>query len=378
MLKTLWFAIFLALLCVNQLHAQQQVSIPTEEGSFKAGDRYNIDGVLARPSTQSWLATVRYSSKADNPAAPETTFDCSGRIEPGNQKFQLLCVPDRQLPGGVYRTDNKILLDRIETGEQQTLSVRAPILTIIANPFDASDVPQVVSLALSFNQRQALENGSIAAHNLLDSLNKYFPKEVPDTAQNRAYLRTQAERARTILDFTRRRYIDGTPNDVTPIFFQDFDRQLSQIIRDLGGTPVAEAAAGKRYGVPHLVLAQMPQTRESVDAKDSSGKQNKLAVALTNLIESIDKGFEKIAKSGLKQFTFSIETIPVGATLYIQRMGEREIAWQGVTNFKDQNLEYALWTFRIDWGGCSRIEMPNPYLQSVIDIKISRSGCQSK
>ena len=43
---------------------------------------------------------------------------------------------------------------------------------------------------------------------------------------------------------------------------------------------------------------------------------------------------------------------------------------------KGQSLDYAIWTFRIDWSGCSKSETPDPYLQAPVDMQVVKTGCK--
>lgn len=83
-----------------------------------------------------------------------------------------------------------------------------------------------------------------------------------------------------------------------------------------------------------------------------------------------------IAASGNTSFTWSVTSAPKGAEIYISRLGMEEIKWAGKTDLTDQRLEFAIWTFRFEWNGCSKTEKPDPYLQAKVTMSVTKEGCR--
>jgi hypothetical protein len=291
------------------------------------------------------------------------------------------------LLSGEYRTDGKVTLTRNETGEQKIEDARAPILTLLENPDGDTAFPDVAGTVLVLSDRQSLRDGATRAQDLLTSVARELPARPPNTAEYRAYLEQRSEMARAIVNLTRLRYITGSlgPGATrdqynafeVPVFFEDFDRRLSHLIRELGGNP-SRPSAELKVGTPRFVLAQMPKTTDSVTVTPGSDSLDKHLDELVHILTDMRDGWKKMSDSGSAAFTWSITTTPPGAEIWYSRLNEEEKKWAGLTNLKDQTLPYAIWTFRIVWGDCFKVEIPDPYLQSSIDIQTTEKGCKRK
>jgi hypothetical protein len=221
----------------------------------------------------------------------------------------------------------------------------------------------------------------------LTSIAKELPPHPPNTGAYRAYLEQKSEVAKGIVDLTRLRYISGSlgPGATqdqynafpVPVFFEDFDRRLSRLIRELGGDP-SRPSAGLKVGTPHFVLTQMPKTTDSVTVTPGSDSVEKHLDELVRIVTDMWHGWKNMSDSGSQNFTWSITTTPPGAEIWYSRLNEEEKKWAGLTNLKDQTLTYAIWTFRIVWGDCFQTETPDPYLQSSINIQTTEKGCKRK
>ena len=314
-------------------------------------------------------------------------FSCSGALTPGQQVVRLTCTSSIALVSGEYRTDGKVTLTRNETGDQKVEDARAPILTLLENPDGDTAFPDVAGTALVLSDRQSLRDGATRAQDLLDSIARELPPHPPNTAAYRAYLEQRSEMARTIVDLTRLRYISGSlgPGATrdqynafqVPVFFEDFDRRLNRLIRELGGNP-SRPSAELKMGTPHFVLTQMPKTTDSVIVTPGSDSVEKHLNELVRIVTDMWHGWKNMSDSGSQNFTWSITTTPPGAEIWYSRLNEEEKKWAGLTNLKDQTLTYAIWTFRIVWDDCFKIETPDPYLQSSIDIQETEKGCKRK
>lgn len=372
--------------------AQPTPSGPTSEVTIKAGEPFTVNAQMRAPATQQLLAIVTYQLNPRpgsaavplSPSPPPTTFQCRGYTQPNNPSNQILtlqCTTNRQLLGGDYSTDGQMNLVREETNESEKQPVRSPIVTMVADPFAATQFPVIVSTSLSLTHHQSLSDGAVRAQVILDSLNAHFPSNTVNNKETRAYLRQEVEKAKIqVVDLTGKRYAAAQPSGTPlPIFFEDFDRRLDKITRELGGVPTAQritVPTAQRITAPRLVLAQLPKTTESVEAREQPGTLQTQVIEFVAVLTDVIKGFSKMIDSGTQSFSWSITTTPPGAEIWISRLGKPETKWAGLTNVKDQTLEYARWTFRIDWNGCSKIETPDPYLQSPIPMEDTKPGCK--
>jgi hypothetical protein len=374
--------------------AGQQPSGPTSEAGIVAGHPFGVDVTMKTLARQSLRVTVTYSLMPTNGAAQSppvdrnrSQFNCWGDLATGLQVVRLNCTTNMALVGGEYRTDGKATLQRPETGDQKIEDARAPMLTLLGNPDGETTFPDIASSALVLSDRQSLLDGANRAQDLLTSIARELPPQPPNTAAYRAYLQQRSEMARTIVDLTRRRYISGSlgPGATrdqynafqVPVFFEDFDRRLSHLIRELGGNP-SRPTAGLKVGSPHFVLTQMPKTTDSVTVTPGSDGVDKHLAELVHILRDMRDGLKKMSESGSSNFTWSITTNPPGAEIWYSRLNEEEKKWAGLTNLQDQTLTYAIWTFRIVWGDCFQIETPDPYLQSSINMQTTEKGCKRK
>lgn len=373
----------------------QQPSVPAPEAGIMAGHSFGVDVTLKTTAHQVLRVTVSYSlvPPSGAPQSPpvaqnRSQFTCWGDLAPGQQVVRLNCETNIALVSGEYRTDGKITLARNETGDRKIEDARAPILTLLDNPDGETDFPDVAGAVLVLSDRQSLLDGANRAQDLLTSIGRELPAHPRNTAEYRAYLEQRSEMARRIVDLTRRRYISGSlgPGSTTqqynafhvPVFFEDFDRRLSRLIRELGGNP-SRPSAELKVGPPRFVLAQMPKTTDSVTVTPgSSDSLEKHLNELVRIITDMVDGWKKMSDSGSQTFTWSITTTPPGAEIWYSRLDEEEKKWAGLTNLKDQTLPYAIWTFRIVWDDCFRTESLDPYLQASIDIQMTEKGCKRK
>jgi hypothetical protein len=366
--------------------AQQSPSVPPSEATIKAGKPFSVNVTLQTTAQQVFQASIIYTLSTQvstQDIRNRKNFQCNGYASLNQQIVRLDCSTDRTLPSGEYRTDGTITLVRSETQDTKKDNIRAPIITLVANPYAETQFPAIAGVSLSLSESQSLADGAVRSQDILNSLSAHFPAHPRDTREYRDYLREEIESARTVVDITRRRYIEvGTQVRIspdqrsgvqTPIFFEDFDRRLSHIINDLGYNPSTPSA---RVGTPHIVLVQMPKTTDSITVTPKPGTLDKNLSDFVKVLTDIIKGFTGMSESGNTTFTWSATTTPPGAEILYSRLGEAEKKWSGMTNLTGQTLPYAIWTFRIVWGDCYKTETPNPYQQSPINIQLVETGCK--
>jgi hypothetical protein len=372
----------------------QQPSVPTSEAGIMAGQPFSVDVTLKTPLTKPLRVGVTYflvppSGAAQSPPIDTSLsqFGCYADINSGDQVARLNCSTNKALVSGEYRTDGKVTLFRIETGERKIEDDRLPIVTLLKNPDAETTFPDVAGAVLVLTDKQSLGDGATKAQDLLNSIARELMPHPPNTMEYRIYLKQRSEMARGIVKTTRLRYISGSLGAgatqdqfnafQVPVFFDDFYNRLSKLIRELGGDSF-DHSAGLQVGPPRLVLTQNPKTTDSVIVTPGSDSIEKHLKELVNILTDMRDGWKKISDSGSQAFTWSITTTPPGAEIWYSRLNEGEKKWAGLTNVKGQTLPYAIWTFRIVWAGCFQTETPDPYLQSSIDIQTSEIGCRRK
>jgi hypothetical protein len=342
---------------------------------------FHVDIDMLSKATQRLRIVVRYGRVKTERVqgedrTPNVTFSCQGYTKPSEQIATVECDPPLATLGGNYGGSGTITLIRDETSESKDYTdTRLPIVTLMPNPLATSDFPVIVSTSLSLNNRQSLEDGSRKSQDVLNSLSAHIKPDTPNSKEVRAYLLGVAEQERGVIDLTRRRYLGGSPDKKVPIFFEDFDRRLKLIIRELGGTP-KQMVTKNQTGNVHFLLAQMPHTSDSVNVNGAPATVSRSLNDLVGVLTDAVKGLLGMSETGTTNFHWSATTIPPGAEIFVSRLGEPETKWAGVTDVKDTTLEYAIWTFRFDWNGCSKKETPDPFLQNPLNLKQAKEGCR--
>ena len=358
----------------------QDSSKPTTETHVKAGSPFGVTAHFQTPVTGSFRATATYES-VNTDGRGGGTIDCLGNGQGTPLTVDLQCTTTRQTLAGEYRSLGRITLTSMESNEEKPFSdVRLPIVTIDANPFPPTQFPTIVGASLLLERREVLADGSRVAGDLLDTLSAEYSSYEKDSKQTRAYFREKVRQAKTINRVTGERYLiaPSNGNAPLPIFFQDFDRRLQQVLQEVGGGSLSQARHLQNIESARFVLAQLPTTHESVDAQDQSRTLRKPVRDLVEILLDMKRGFLLLSDSGTTTFTWSATTSPEGAEIWISRLGEPETKWAGSTNVKEKKLEYAIWTFRFSLNGCSKPEQPDPYLQAPIEMKVKMPECKSR
>jgi hypothetical protein len=375
--------VFMLLLPLPVIGQEIKAAEPGPEYTATAGaGPFHVDIDMLSKATQRLRIVVRYGRvktervQGEN-ATPNVTFSCLGYTKPSEQIATVECNPPLATLGGNYGGPGTITVTREETNENKDYTnIRLPIVTLMPNPLATSDFPVIISTSLSLNDRQSLEDGSRKSQDVLNSLSAHIKPNTPNSKEVRAYLRGVAEQERGVIDLTRRRYLGGSPDrKVAPIFFEDFDRRLKLIIGELGGTP-KQMVAKNQTGKVHFLLAQMPHTSDSVNINGEPATVSRSLNDLVGVLTDAVKGLLGMSETGTTNFHWSATTIPPGAEIFVSRLGEPETKWAGVTDVKDTTLEYAIWTFRFDWNGCSKKETPDPFLQNPLNLKQAKEGCR--
>lgn len=373
--------------------AQTGPSVPISEMRLKAGTSFTVTPPLGKISSQAFSVRVTYRTITGRPIG---NFDCSGDLGINQKEIQFSCITAKTTPLGDYRADESTLTAvRVDIGKPYKLSLapfKFPIVTILPPdpppPIPETVLPEISGDAqLTPDLQASFFDASSRAQDILDDLTKHFSAGAKDTKAGRAYLQSQIHGARNIIALTRKRVAvapNGLPGSKSPELFEDFDRRLEMVEKELA---VHHETAWRDDDRPRLfVLAseeqdQRPQSSESilVDAGRAPAA-NDLQKSLGNLVIiliDMAEGFSEISQDGSTDFVWSLTTTPPGAQLWYRRLGEEEIQWTGLSDFKDQHLVKARWTFRVSWGGCSKETEVNPWLQSSINMEESKKGCKA-
>jgi len=348
---------------------------------MEAGTSFAVEAFPPTPIRQAQQRVdVSYVERKRVNGSPPHSFDCYGFTIAGQLKITFSCVTSRNLPAGEYEVEGDVVITRQETGDSlRYKGVRFPIVTLTANPYDKTEFPEIVGTALALNRQQAFQDAASRGEMILERINAHFPLGAPDGKQARAYLQAQAEDCKTLVHLTRDRYIKAMPSEhPIPAVFDDFDKRFDQVIRDLGGTPSKKASL-ELPANPYFVLAQLPQSSESVEAKSGAATLDKRVKEFILVLSDLIEGCKKLADSGTDSFTWAIVSTPPGAEVWYARRDITEKQWVGRTNLDGQSLDYAIWTFRVDWNGCySKPQTPDPFQQKIIAMTFDMAGCKSR
>lgn len=373
--------VFACVMLCTMARSQQQPSVPNSENTFRAGETFQVEVTLKTAPKEIYAVFVSYQRTAEtgepDQSELESAFGCFGNAAVGKQTLLVKCATPIDLRAGVYRAPDGVRLTRSLTGfPHQQHDARVSIVSILENPAAANGFPEVAGTSLVLTEDQALRAGADRARSLLVDFSSHFPRNVPDTNENRAYFRSQVEQALAIVVATRDRYMAAKPeNEPTPIIFQDFLRRYNKVLTSVGGKVTVQANLQK--GRLQEVAFQRPQIRESIDAKIE--KQSKLESSVSDFVTTLTdwiKYATGMSESGKRTFSWSVETDPQGAEVWYSRLGEEEIKWSSLTNIKGASLPYAGWKFRISWNGCSKYEKPDTTKEADIVIQLRREGCK--
>lgn len=384
------------LLYVLMASAQDKPSVPVKEVTLHAGDSFSIDFPIKAKFNTSYplRANLAYSLGGIKRSTGLEGFSCAGSIPPngGGTSLQLICSLDRTTTPGDYGPIGPVHV-MSQTGfplvsgsslpppSDRDYLLRAPVVHLIPPlplpPAPPRTFPDLGDGQLTLTANQALAEGALQADFILQDLNRALAANFKSTRKNREYLLYQTRAARTVLQIAEDRFaktpVKGSlPAD--PLFFKDFELRLAAVAKMLGAT--LATTYGRKN--PHLVLVQLPSATDSIEAKASVANLDPSAQALAVVVTDMAYGFRQIAETNSESFYWSLITIPSGAEIYYSSLSHAETKWAGRSDQKHQQLPYARWTFRVSWNGCSKTETPDPFVQSAIEMTLTREGCQVK
>lgn len=362
-------------MCFSLEAVSQPPSPPVSQIREKAGKKIFVDVDVRRGVGQeSMELTVQYSNTREY-----STFICRGTFVTSQQKVRVGCDTSKANVAGEYHPSDAATLSRVDTGESKRVQLgRLPLITLYRDDADVAHFPSFGDGTIAYTEDQALVNAADRARAILDAVYADFPINAEDSKKARDYLIYQAEVTRLVIASTRTRYEAAKQaTEELPLLFVDFERRIAEILRQLRTSPLGNASAlTSEY--PLLVRAQHSSTNGSVTVRAKAIGGNLPAAALIDVLLDMDKGLRFMGESGARSFTWSVTSIPSGAEVWYSHLGEPEVKWAGVTDIKDQSLPFLRWTFRIDWGGCSLIEHPNPFRQAKIEMKVDKKDCKKQ
>lgn len=360
---------------------QQKPAVPISETTYKAGQSFSVDLQLPEPAPDPVGASVPYTIVGV--PANATGFDCMGSADRGVTHVSVFCSTTYKNKAGEYRAGEVTLFTvgpPTENSVSKKVDVRMPIITLTATdpPAPLRLPSNVLGASLIYDRQHSLEDGADKTEVLRDDFSAHFPREVADTRENRTYLIGMVDYEKTIIAASRRHYSSTMgPLDTLPPMFDDFEQRLDAVTRHLGGTPKAHAELVAPQMRPHIILAsaQRPSVTDSTNVTEQPGNLSHDYDNFVVILGDVIEGFRFIAQSGNDKFTWSITTDVPNADVYYSKIGTPERQWAGHTDLKNQELDYAIWTFRVDWNGCSKSQTPDPYHQHIIPMAFQRAGC---
>ncbi|MGI4854030.1 MAG: hypothetical protein ACRYF4_08315 [Janthinobacterium lividum] len=363
--------------------AQALPSARISSAHVQAGRGITIEIFVESASTQNFAASLTYKRR-DGPG----TIYCSGNI--GNntsQNVRISCMTDRNTPPGEYAAEpSSFFVIRPDTGEKQQIQDLPPEFFTVdpPEPIPITRFPRITGAHLAPDVNASFFDASVRSKDVLGELAKNFSPTARDTPQNRAYLRSQTEVAKNIIDLTRRRIessMGRMPDPNVRIGFEDFDRRFDRILGDLNRRVSQNERLGTMKGLTLTSFQKQGRAQISesvtVDAGNVAPK-NQLQKSFNDLVSAVldmATGFLTISNNGSTTFVWSVTTTPVGAEIWYSRLGEQEIKWQGTSDQKNLTLPKARWKIRLVWSGCSKPELLNPWLQNPIPVQDVQAGC---
>ena len=394
------FAVLSGYFLLARTSVGQNPSVPVTEVSVKAGEIFSVKFPITSPTTLTYrfVASVSYrleGTKTTQQYPDPSSFPCSGRLDVNaSQGLILQCQTTRQNAKGVYRAFGPVVLTPDQpmplafgqpapNGRQEYASIRLPIVTVTpAEPFPVLPpvvFPELGDGQLQLSAQQAFYDGGVRMGPIVDELQKHAEFGKRNSRSNRQALANQLLATATVLEVTRKRYIDADAatkrgSEVPPLF-RDFRMRL-EVVAKLLTTPLPQQAM--LYDrTAHLQLTQLPRSSTSIDVIPEGDSLLRPYEELLFIATDMSHGFSAVAKTGETKFTWTLITVPPGADIYLSSLSHPEFKWQGSSDQKEKTLDLARWTFRVSWNGCSQTETPDPFIQNPLTITLRKSGCKN-
>ena len=384
----------------------QTPSVPVSETSVEAGETFSVKFSISSHTRLTYQlgASASYRLRGTEtapfrqPDPAPSSFSCFGSVAASAQEVMIIqCQTVRQNVPGVYRAFGPIVLQAQQgvplpsgqsapQGRQEYPSLRLPIVTVI--PADPLPVPPPVVFPelgdgqLQLDVQQAFFDGAVRMGPIVDLLQKHPELGKRNSRINRQALASQLLATATVLEITRKRYVDADSaanimkikTEVPPLF-EDFRLRLQGIAKLLA-TPLPQKAMLYDRAA-HLQLTQLPSTSTSINVIPEGESLSRPYEDLLVIATDMSYGFSAIAKTGKTKFTWTLLTEPPGADIYLSNLSHSEFKWEGPTDQKEKTLDLARWTFRVSWSGCFKTETPNPFIQNPLTISLTKSGCKN-
>ena len=253
----------------------------------------------------------------------------------------MQCQTTRENLPGVYRAFGPVVLtpgqlmplpygQPVPQARQEYDSIRLPFVTVTAaEPLPV--LPPVVFPELGDGQlqpsaQQAFYDGALRMRPILDALQKHPEFGRRNSRSNRQALANELLATATVLEITRKRYIDADAAtkrgiEVLPLFM-DFWLRL-EVISKLLATPLPQRATLYDRAA-HLQLTQMPRSSTSIDVIPEGESLSRPYEELLLVVTDISYGFSAVAKTGDTKFTWTLITVPPVADIYLSSLSHPE------------------------------------------------------
>lgn len=349
-----------------------------ERDAVTAGQTLKLKVTFPEALSYAAAVLVYFGFKSNNGAVPRDypeEIPCNGIGQAGSKDMVLTChIPIDQL-GGTYQ----VLQFRLgpPPGGSHWRLLQVPIPDFEVLPVEDKNVyPTTAAVSISLDQKQALQNGAIKIDALLDRLNARVEGNAAETKDLKEYLSTTASTAQGELEHIRVQYRKTLPSGKSePIFFEDFDRQLTAFIVGVSAPKTVDFGEQKSQAV-HFMPVQL-SSRETVTVHPTplDGSLGPFASVLVHLLVNLRDAFNTVAQRGTDEFTISLRSVPPGAVVSYKRLGEKYQDYSSPTNVDQATFPYAMWTFRFTINHCDVFKKPNPYVEQSPNLTVLMRDC---
>lgn len=363
---------------VSVARAQESPKVTLNRAKITAGQTLKLSVMF--PEAPSYAATIQmnFGCRRNVGAVPQDTpseISCIGTGKAGSRNVNISCQIPFDQGGGVYQLEQFRLGPPPGGSRWRILKSSVPDFEVIPAE-DKNVYPTSATASISLDQKQVLQNGAMKVDALLDQLNARVEGNSAETKDLKAYLSNMAGTAKGELEHIRAQYRQTLPSGKKePIFFEDFDRQLTAFIAGVGA-PKTVNLQQHNPQTAHFMLVQLSSSKTViVHPMPLDGSLGPFASNLVQLLVNLRDAFNMIAGTGSDTFTISLRSTPPGASISYKRIGEDYQDYSSPTDVDQATFPYAMWTFRFTIDHCDVIKKPNPYIERSPNLTVSMLDC---
>ena len=378
-MRTKYLLTVLALVTQIPVLLSQEIPKATlDRDTVTAGQTLTLKVTFPEAPSYAAAVVVYFDFKRINGAIPQDIpeeIGCRGTGQAGSKDMVISCPIPIDQGGGIYQIGQFRLGPPPGGSHWRFLKVPVPDFEVV--PVEDKNVyPTTAAVSISLDQKQALQNGAIKIDALLDQLNARVEGNAAETTDLKTYLSNTAATAKGELEHIRAQYRQTLPSGKKePIFFEDFDRQLTAFIAGVGA-PKTVSLQQHNPQTAHFMLVQLSSSETvTVHPTPLDGSLGPFVSNLVQLLVNLRDALNTISQRGTDEFTISLRSTPPGAAISYKRIGEDYQDYSSPTNVDQATFPYAMWTFRFTINHCDVIKKPNPYIEQSPNLTVSMLDC---